>query len=256
MKIYDMNSSYKIVSAGLACQQDYDLASKSASVSQVASSPYSDTQKKPGMQERIKAIAIDLLIRRGYRGTNFGDIAEALSTTRANIHYHFGNKNALVEEIITDYVNFALEQFHAIWTSNTSSLTEKIDATVSFNFARYERFNSPTNNDCPWSLISRMRGDNDSLSPKSIATLRRFAFELNTAVRIGVAGAISRGELASVTPIDDVVVQIFAIINGAGSITQNGQGFQRLDELYRAFLNTTLAAYGAVAKPSAASIAR
>ena len=61
---------------------------------------------------------------------------------------------------------------------------------------------------------------------------------------------------ASVTPIDDVVVQIFAIINGAGSITQNGQGFQRLDELYRAFLNTTLAAYGAVAKPSAASIAR
>ena len=81
MKIYDMNSSDKIVSAGLACQQDYDLASKSASVSQVASSPYSDTQKKPGMQERIKAIAIDLLIRRGYRGTNFGDIAEALSTT-------------------------------------------------------------------------------------------------------------------------------------------------------------------------------
>lgn len=232
------------------------MASISAPVFQAAASPYSVTRKEPEMRERIKVVATDLLIRRGYRGTSFGVVAEALSTSRANIHYHFGNKNALIEEVIANYVNYTLVQFNAVWTSNTSSLSEKIDSTIAFNLTRYERFNSPTNNDCPWSLISRMRGDSDSLSPKSIATLRRFASELNTAVRIGVAGAVSRGELTSLTPIDDVVVQIFAIINGAGPITQNGQGFQKLDELYRAFLNTTLAAYGSAAKPSTASIAR
>lgn len=200
------------------------------------------------MRERIKTVAADLLIRHGYRGASFGDVAEALSTTRANIHYHFGNKNALIEEVIEDYVRSTVAQFHAVWTNNHSSLNEKIDATIAFNRERYGRFNSPTDNGHPWSLISRMRGDSDSLSPKSVATLRRFASELTTAVTIGVAGAVSRGELASVTPVDDVVVQIVAIVNCAGPITQDAESFDRLEQLYRAFLRTTMAAYGAAAK--------
>jgi TetR/AcrR family transcriptional repressor of nem operon len=204
------------------------------------------------MRERIKTAAIDLLIRRGYRGASFGDIAEALSTTRANIHYHFGNKNALIEEVIEDYVRSTVARFHEVWTNNNSSLAEKIDATIAFNRKRYGQFNSPTDNGHSWSLISRMRGDSDSLSPKSLATLRRFASELATAVTIGVAGAVSRGELSSTTPINDVVVQLVGIVNSAGPITQDAANFDRLEQLYRAVLNTTMAAYGAAARRRAA----
>ena len=210
------------------------------------------------MREKIKTVATELLIRRGYRGASFGDIAEALSTTRANIHYHFGNKNALIEEVIEDYVRSTVARFHEIWTNNNSTLAEKIDATMAFNRQRYRRFNSPTDNGHSWSLISRMRADSDSLSPKSLATLRRFASELATAVTIGVAGAVSRGELSPATPVNDVVVQFVGIVNSAGPITQDAANFDRLEQLYRAVLNTTMAAYGAAAgrpaaKPGTAS---
>lgn len=248
MKFYATHSTAKVRTSGMARQREHAMPSNSALTSRVDASTSSDTEGEPGMREKIKAVATDLLIRRGYRGASFGDIAEALSTTRANIHYHFGNKNALIEEVIEDYVSSALARFHAVWTNNHSSLNEKIDATIAFNRERYGRFNSPTNNGHPWSLISRMRGDSDSLSPKSITTLRRFAAELGTAVTIGVAGAVSRSELSSATPIVDVVVQIVAIVNSAGPITQDAESFDRLEQLYRAFLTTTMAAYGAVAK--------
>lgn len=212
--------------------------------------------EEPGMREKIKAVATGLLIQRGYRGASFGDIAQALSTTRANIHYHFGNKNSLIEEVIEDYVNSTIARFQAIWTNNHSSLSEKVNATIGFNRERYECFNSPTVSGRPWSLISRMRSDSDSLSPKSIATLRRFASEVRTAATIGVAGAVSRGELSVITPIDDVVVQIVSIVNSAGPITQDAESFDRLEHLYRAFLSTTMAAYGASAgQPAARSSA-
>ena len=44
------------------------------------------------MRDRVKELALEFLIKHGYRGVSFGDLADALETTRANIHYHFGNK--------------------------------------------------------------------------------------------------------------------------------------------------------------------
>jgi TetR/AcrR family transcriptional regulator, transcriptional repressor for nem operon len=248
MKFAATHSKAKVRTSGTARQRDHATPSNPPLASRMDAATSPDTQGEPGMRERIKAVATDLLIQRGYRGASFGDIAEALSTTRANIHYHFGNKNALIEEVIEDYVSATLARFHAVWTNNDSSLAEKIDATIAFNRERYARFNSPTDNGHPWSLIARMRGDSDSLSPRSIAALRRFASELGTAVTIGVAGAVSRGELSSATPIGDVVVHIAAIVNSAGPITQDAQSFDRLEQLYRVFLNTTMAAYGAAAR--------
>lgn len=252
MKFAATHSRAKMRTSGTTRQREHAMLSNPGLTSRVDASTSSDTQGEPGMREKIKAVATDLLIQRGYRGASFGDIAEALSTTRANIHYHFGNKNALIEEVIENYVSATVARFHEVWTNNHSSLNEKIDATIAFNRERYGGFNSPTDNGHPWSLISRMRGDSDSLSSKSLATLRQFASELGTAVTIGVAGALSRGELSSATPIGDVVVQIVAIVNSAGPITQDAENFARLEHLYRAFLNTTMAAYGAAARQPAA----
>jgi hypothetical protein len=42
-----------------------------------------------------------------------------------------------------------------------------------------------------------------------------------------------------------VVLQLVTIVNCAGPITQDAANFERLEQLYRAFLRTTIAAYGA-----------
>ncbi len=200
---------------------------------------------EPDMRQRIKSLAADLLIKHGYRGVSFGDIAEALSTTRANIHYHFGNKNALVEEVTDEYVSATLARFRAIWTDPATSLGVKVDETIAFNRQRYRVFNVDGDQGQSWSLIARMRADSDALSPRSVASVRRFAAELAGAVHQGVANAVRGGELSDATPVEDVVLQLVSIVNCAGPITQDAASFDRLEQLYRAFLRTTLVAYGA-----------
>lgn len=205
-------------------------------------------QAAPGedmdMRGRIKAVATELLVRHGYRGVSFGDIAEALETTRANIHYHFGNKSALVEEVLDEYVSDTLERFRVVWTDSASSITAKVRATIAFNRERYDRFNEGKKNGKPWSLIARLRADADALTPRGVAMLRRFARELARFVEVGVETSIERGELAKNSPVGEIVIQLVSIANSAGPITQDAGNFARLEELYLAFLNTVQAAYG------------
>ena len=51
------------------------------------------------MRDKIKLAATDLITRRGYHAVTFREIAEAVKTTRANMHYHFGSKDQLIEEV-------------------------------------------------------------------------------------------------------------------------------------------------------------
>src|SRR5262249_7183003 len=84
------------------------------------------------MRSQIKALALDLFVRHGYLGVSFGDIATALSTTRANIHYHFGNKQKLAQEVLEDYVRETSEAFNAVWRKPGMALVDKIAATVAY----------------------------------------------------------------------------------------------------------------------------
>jgi len=84
------------------------------------------------MRERVKMLALDLLIQHGYRGVSFGILAKLLDTTRANIHYHFGNKESLVEEVLEDYVDATLVALKGIWTAPEKTFTSKIDAMVDY----------------------------------------------------------------------------------------------------------------------------
>ena len=70
---------------------------------------------QPPMKTRIKQAARDLFIQRGLADVSYGDIAEVVNTTRANLHYHFGNKNALIEAVfcIAGAIVFAL----ILWAS-------------------------------------------------------------------------------------------------------------------------------------------
>ncbi len=208
------------------------------------------------MRSQIKQVATELLITHGVRGLRFGDIAERLGITRANIHYHFGTKRNLVEEAIEEYLDGTLGQLGAIWSDETLSYEEKARRTMEFNRTRYEKFNSRGTGGRPWSLISRMRLEADQLTPRSRAALQRFSEAIETHVNDAVLRAQAKGEIAADAPTRDVAVQLVAIVDSAGSITQDAASFDRLEHLYTAYVRIIGHAYGGKkAEPQRRSLA-
>ena len=197
------------------------------------------------MRDRIKGEAAELLIRHGYRGLRFADIAARLGTTRANIHYHFGTKERLAEEVVDDYLRVTLDRFRAIWRDGGASLDDKIRGTMAFNRERFGRFNpDPGDGGKPWSLIARMRLERDLLTERTNAGLRDFGVELDSMITGAIELAKRRGELVPEAPARDVALQLVCIANSAGSITQDAGGFAELEQLYLGFARIVAHAYG------------
>lgn len=204
------------------------------------------------MRQRIEATALDLLVCHGVRGVSFGTIAGILGTTRANIHYHYGNKDTLVDEVIENYVARTVDDMCGVWTDPARHFADKIEAIAAFNLARYEKFNSEVQGR-NWSLITRMRADADALSERSLQNVRRFTSELLEAVMVGTRQAIDAGVLHAQAPVRDIAVQFVNLVNSAGLTTLDAHRFDRLSEIYRAFIRMTLAAYGTGADARSAS---
>ena len=198
----------------------------------------------PLMRVQVKNLARDLLIQNGLRGVSFGDIAKTLGTTRANIHYHFGSKQRLVEEVLEDYVDETLSGMHAVLMRDDSTLIEKIEATLEISRRRHAKYNSGGKSGRPWSLIARMRQDSEALTPKGRTALKRFATGLEKSIAAAVRRSKERGEFNQSMPAEDVALQLMSIANSAGPITQDAGNFDRLEQLYRAFSRIIQHAYG------------
>jgi TetR/AcrR family transcriptional repressor of nem operon len=201
-------------------------------------------EEQPPMRARIKSLALDLLIQHGYRGVSFGDMATTIGTTRANIHYHFGNKERLVEEVLEDYVEATLSALTQVWMTPGFTLAHKIDAMVEYSRKRYTKYNTPGTKGRPWSLIARMRQDSDLLTPKGRFALQRFGTELYACIVIAIEDSKARKEFAAWTPVEDVALQLVSIANSAGPITQDAGDFDRLEQLYSAFTRIMTHAFG------------
>ncbi|WP_447778134.1 TetR/AcrR family transcriptional regulator [Variovorax boronicumulans] len=199
------------------------------------------------MRDRIKQLAQELLVKYGVRGCTFSDIAKVLSITRANVHYHFGSKSALIDEAVASYISMTTDRFRSVWVNESKLLEEKVHATIAINRSRYDYFNSTTSGQS-WSLITRMRGEEDALSAKSVAVVHQFTVDLYSSIMAGMEQAVRRGELSAEAPLPDVVTQLVNIINCAGLTTMDTRSFERLEAIYRGFLRMLLAAYGSEAE--------
>jgi TetR/AcrR family transcriptional repressor of nem operon len=195
------------------------------------------------MKDEIRSISTELLIRNGYQGFRFRDIADHLKTTRANIHYYYGNKLNLAEEVIVDYVDETLVNWEANWKSDLS-LETKIHGMMESNRQRYLRYNPTGKTANPWSLIGRMRLERDVIGPKAQKALADFGVTLENLVTAGIDQAVAKGELSNDIPRSDIALQLVAIANSAGPITQDGGNFDRLEQLYRSFSRVVHHAYG------------
>jgi AcrR family transcriptional regulator len=194
------------------------------------------------MKAKIKSVATELLIRNGYQGFRFRDAADCLNTTRANIHYYYGNKLNLCEEAIVDYVEQTLANWTANWQSD-KTFEEKIHGMMESNRQRYLRYNPTGKTANPWSLIGRMRLERDVIGPRARKALADFGSTLERLVIAGIDHAVKKGELSNDIPRSDIALQLVAIANSAGPITQDGGNFDRLEQLYRSFSRVVHHAY-------------
>jgi TetR/AcrR family transcriptional repressor of nem operon len=184
-------------------------------------------------KQAIKDTALELLVRHGYRGTSFADISAALGTTRANIHYHFGNKQALVDEVLDDYMQATVAALRAVWSAEGSSLAEQVDAMISYSRGRFLHFNPTGSEGQNWSLISRLRQDADLLGPRGRRMLGHFGIELSALFDDALSAAGRRGELAPNVAPADAALLLAAIADNAAPITLAEGGFERLERTYR-----------------------
>lgn len=186
-------------------------------------------------KQAIKALALDLLVRHGYRGMSFGDIASGLDTTRANIHYHFGSKQKLVEEVLTDYVAGTLAGLAGIWAAADRSFDDKLETMLAFSRQRYRHHNPAPLEGRPWSLISRLRQDAELLTDSGREALGRFGLELRELLADALRAAQQRREFGPDLPVEEVALQIASIADSAASITQATGSFAGLERIYRSF---------------------
>ena len=196
------------------------------------------------MREQVKVVALDLLIRHGYHAVTFADLAKPLKTTRANIHYHFGTKQALVEEVLDDYIEVTLQQLRDVWASPDVALVDKIQRTAEHSRRRYLNYNPTGRTGRPWSLITRLRQDAEALTPKCRAALRLYGSDLNAIILSAIEAAKAKGEFAASMPVHDVALHLVSIANSGGPITQDARSFERLGNLYSSFVRIITLAFG------------
>ena len=186
----------------------------------------------------IKRQAEELLVRHGFRGMSFADIAERRGITRANIHYHFGSKAALIDEVLADYTATTLGSLRQVWESESTSLPQKLDQMLLVSRERYNRFNLSGEPVRPWSLISRLRQDGDLLSDKGRACLAQFTSELRDIFAKALRRAAAAGEMRG--DVDAAITLLVAIADSAAPITIAEGGFDGLEAAYKALAKLML----------------
>ncbi len=187
--------------------------------------------------------AMDVFWTHGYEGTSAQALVDGTGLGRGSLYNAFGNKLNLCEEVIVEYVDRTLEAWTANWTGD-STLFEKVEGMMESNRKRYLQFNPTGRTAHPWSLIGRMRLESNVIGPRAREALANFASELNRLVIAGVEQAVVNGELSADAPRADIALQLVAIADSAGWITQDGGDFSRLEQLYRSVIRIVDNAYG------------
>ncbi|WP_187298784.1 TetR/AcrR family transcriptional regulator [Marinobacter sp. F3R11] len=193
---------------------------------------------------RILEVARRLFITRGVDAVSYGDIAKEVGSTRANLHYHFGNKAELVKEVFADTFEDVRKKLESIWLKPGLSLEERIDLLFEDAQERFHEFNQAGEQKTPWSLSSRARFDFSSVDTEVMAGIGEMSRYFEECVTHGVQLAIGAGEYRSDMPVKDVVLMITPLWYFGSPITQVS-GIKRLKNHYAATKRMIKAAYGA-----------
>jgi len=210
----------------------------------VTDTPASDAASLAPTRDRIKAIAVELYVLRGHDGFSFGQIAEVIGTTRANIHHHFGNKQRLMAELVEGFAADAESRIAHVWTRGNATFSERMRAQVEDLRRFYNRFNKTPGDRNVWSPLSRLRLDLPVLGEMASRALEHVNNIYDVCLRQALEKAITAGELSSDIPIEDVARIIRVTTISCAPMTQDSGSFAELEKLYGALDRTISAAWG------------
>lgn len=194
-------------------------------------------------KQRILMVARRLFITRGIDAVSYGDIAEEIGTTRANIHYHFGHKAELVNTVFTITFAEVRAALDAIWLTPHLSLMERLELLFADAQARYQEFNNTTYDKVPWSLSARAYLGFSAMEPELLEGILAMSNYFEEGATHAVQLAIGAGELKADAPVERIMLLITPLWHFGSAITQFSD-VERLREHYAAVQHTILAAYG------------
>ena len=194
-------------------------------------------------RDRIKAVAADLYVVRGYAGFSFGDIAQAVGTTRANIHHHFGSKARLMAELVEDFAADASARVHRHWAEDETPFFDRFELQLNDLRRFYTRFNRTDGDRNIWSPVSRLRLDMPSLGEVAGQALAQVSQVYDTSLRQSLAKGIEANELRPDTPIGDVARILRVTLMSCGPVTQDSGSFAEVERLIAALRQTVAAAW-------------
>lgn len=194
-------------------------------------------------RERIRAVAADLYVTRGYAGFSFGDIAQAIGITRANIHHHFGSKARLMAELIEGFAADAAQRVDGHWAQGDVPFFDRFALQLADLRRFYIRFNPAEGDRNVWSPVSRLRLDLPVLGEDAAKALlqvsRAYDVSLCQAVRQGIA----RGELRPDAPVAELALVLRVTLMSCGPVTQDSGSFADVERLLAALQRTVAAAW-------------
>jgi AcrR family transcriptional regulator len=202
-------------------------------------------------RERIRAIAAELYVLRGHDGFSFADIADAIGTTRANIHHHFGNKRQLMAELIEQFVADAEARIRHHWIGADAAFSARLAEQLADLRRFYNRFNKAPGDRHVWSPLARLRLDLPVLGELAVHALERVDRVYDSCLRRAVADAIASGELAENTPADDVARVLRMTLLSCAPMTQDTGSFREIAHLFAAIDRMIAAAWGRPARQPA-----
>jgi AcrR family transcriptional regulator len=195
------------------------------------------------MRQQILRVAENLYVLRGYDGFSFAHVAEAVQTTRANIHHHFGDKLQLMAELIDKFSSDAQNRIARHWEQGGGSFSERLRAQLDDLRSFYQRFNPVPGDRNVWSPLSRLRLDLPVLGDLAAEALHRVDLDYDRCLRGAVHDAITVGALVAQTPVEDVSRLLRVMLLSCAPMTQDSGDFGEVEKLFASMERMVFAAW-------------
>ena len=195
-------------------------------------------------RDRIKRVASEHYVLVGNDAFNFGDIADAIGITRANIHHHFGSKRKLVTELVSDLSQDAEQRIRHHWARPGVAFARRLDEQLDDLRTFYKRFHPKRGDRNVWSPLARVRLDLSALDSTAVNTLERINKVYDESLRFALKEAVASGELVASTPVDDLARLLRVTFLSSPPITQDSGSFAEIEQLFAALGRTIAAAWG------------
>ena len=193
---------------------------------------------------RIKTLATELFRRFGYNGVTFIDIERELEIRHSLIHYHFGNKPVLAEEVLRDFTEAGIEELLEIWGAEDKTLLNKFVMGRDRLYKTLIRYNPDGLIEHAPGLLSRFSLEFESITPSMQAYVLEAQRRLQEIVFRAIEIAIERGELRQTAPKDLLALQIAAAFFVPGPAAHYGWSFNRVNDLLQSIYLTITRAFG------------